>query len=179
MRWHEHLDLAGFYHLTAKNGFDNNSNQKMLVDSLRNEREWAVWILYYNNVAAGSVAAHSLDFLDNAYRICARTCILTQLLPKSHLRSLGYTCQQHQNATAQFFIPQCIQWAGGDNSLYITTHSSSIGSQRLVHEIYCPALEKTGALVRSFEKHYRGHLQTFWRLDVAVFLRQLNLLPRW
>jgi hypothetical protein len=177
--WSEELDLTDFYRRAADRGFENNSNQKILVDCFRREREWKVWILYYNEIAAGSVAAHSLDFLENSYRICARTCVMTDLLPKAHLRSLGYTCQQHQNATAQFFIPQCIEWAGQDKDLYITTHASEVGSQRLVHEIYCPALEKTGALKKSFEQEYRGHLQTFWKLNVDIFLEQLNRLPRW
>jgi hypothetical protein len=177
--WSEQLDLTEFYQQAHERGFENNSSQHMLVDCFRKEDSWAVWMLYYNDVVAGSVAAHSLDFLKNSYRICARTCVLTNLLPLDHLRSLKYTCQQHQNVTAQFFIPQCIEWAGANNDLYITTHPSGVGTQKLVHNIYCPALEKTGALTRSFEKEYRSHLQTFWKLNVDVFLQQLNELPRW
>jgi hypothetical protein len=180
VQWTEDLNLSDFYQQALTKGFNNNSSQHMLVDCFRKEREWAVWILYYDGIAAGSVAAHSLDFLENSYRICARTCVLTHLLPRTHLRSLGYTCQQHQNATAQFFIPRCIEWAAGANKdLYITTHPSDVGSQRLVHNTYCPALEKTGALTRSFEHNYREHLQTFWKLNTVVFLEQLDRLPRW
>jgi len=179
VQWTADLPLDDFYHQASIKGFNNNSSQHMLVDCFRNERKWAAWILYYNGTAAGSVASHSLAFLENSYRICARTCVLTHLLPLQQLRSLGYTCQQHQNATAQFFIPQCIEWAENAKDLYITTHPSDTGSQRRVHNTYCPALEKTGALTRSFEKNYRGHIQTFWKLNTSVFLEQINQLPRW
>jgi hypothetical protein len=151
----------------------------MLIDCFDSEREKQLWIFYYNKIAAGSVEAHSLDILPNAYRICARTCVFTDLLPFHQLRSLKYTCQQHQNITAQFFIPQCIEWAGRNKDLYITSHSSPTGTQKLVHNLYCPALVKTGALERTCELEYRGHVQTFWKLNVDVFDKQLNQLPRW
>ena len=177
--WSDELDLTEFYAIAQHKGFENNSSKKMLVDCFESEREKQTWIFYYNNIAAGSVAAHSLDILPNAYRICARTCVFTDLLPFHQLRGLRYTCQQHQNITAQFFIPQCIEWAGRDKDLYITSHPSSVGTQKLVHNIYCPALVKTGALERTCELEYRGHLQTFWKLNVDVFYEQLNQLPRW
>lgn len=177
--WSEDLDLDQFYETAEKKGFYNNSSQKALIDCFLNEREKQVWILYYNEKAVGSVAAHSLDILPNAYRICARTCVFTDQLPFTQLRSLNYTCQQHQNITAQFFIPKCIEWAGRDKNLYITSHPSDIGTQRLVHNIYCPALEKIGTLTKEAEIDYRGHLQTFWKLNVDVFYQQLDRLPRW
>jgi hypothetical protein len=177
--WSEDLDLTEFYYTAEQRGFENNSNQKLLVDCFRNEKKWQVWILYYNDRAVGSVAAHSLDFWPNSYRICARTCVFTDHLPFQQLRSLKYTCQRHQNITAQFFIPQCIEWAGADKDLYITSHPSQVGTQRLVHNIYCPALVETGALTNAHEKFYRGHLQTFWKLNVDVFQQQLNELPKW
>ncbi|SVB67433.1 uncharacterized protein METZ01_LOCUS220287, partial [marine metagenome] len=31
----------------------------MLFDSITNEPEWQVWILYYNNEIVGTTAAHS------------------------------------------------------------------------------------------------------------------------
>jgi hypothetical protein len=180
VEWHDKLDLASFYANADSRGFVNNASQKMLVDCFRKEKEWQVWILYYNGVASGTVASHSLPELGpNAYRICARTCVFTDQLPLQQLRSLKYTCQQHQNATAQFFIPKCIEWAGSDKDLYITSHASDVGTQRLVHKIYCPALVETGALERTCELEYRGHVQTFWKLNVSTFLEQLNSLPRW
>jgi hypothetical protein len=63
--------------------------------------------------------------------------------------------------------------------MYITTHPSDVGTQKLVHNIYAPSLEKTNVLSRSFEREYRGHTQTFWKLNPNVFLEQLNRYPRW
>jgi len=178
--WTPELDLTDFYAEAESRGFVNNASQKMLVDSLAKEREWCVLILYHNDKAVGSVGAHSLPELgNNAYRICARTCVFTNLLPFQQLRSLKYTCQEHQNITAQFFIPACIEWAGQDKDLYISSHPSDVGTQRLVHNIYCPALVKTGALEQTCELEYRGHVQTFWRLNVPTFLTQLEQHPRW
>ena len=75
--WSEELDLTKFYTIANAKGFSNNASQKMLVDSLAKEKEWNVWILYYNDNAVGSVAAHSFPEMgDNAYRIAARTCQL-------------------------------------------------------------------------------------------------------
>lgn len=178
--WTPDLDLTEFYAEANRRGFVNNASQKMLVDSLSREDRWNVWILYYKNQAVGSVGVHSLPELGpNAYRICTRTCVFTDMLPYHQLRGLKYTCQQHQNITAQFFIPACITWAGKDADLYISSHPSDVGTQRLVHNIYCPALVETGALECTCELEYRGHLQTFWKLNVPVFTKQLNSLPRW
>ena len=178
--WSNDLDLTDFYIKAKQKGFENNSNQKILIDSFNNEKEKQVWILFYNNTPIGSVASHSLDIMgENSYRICARTCILTEYTNIAHLRTIKKTIQQHQNITAQFFIPKCIEWAGEDKDLYITSNESKSGSQRLVHDIYCPALEKTGALTKVTTKHYRGLEQTFWKLNVDVFLNQLENFGRW
>jgi hypothetical protein len=176
--WSSELDLTEFYAEANQRGFVNNSSQKMLVDSLAKESKWCVWILYYNNRAVGSVGAHSLPELDKkAYRICVRTCAFTDLMPFHSLRTKeGITT--HQNVTAQFFIPKCIEWVG-DNDMYITTHPGEIGRQRLVHNIWGPNLEKTGVLTKTIEKEYRGHIQTFWKINSQEFLRQLNLYGKW
>ena len=180
VQWRADLDLAEFYATADSKGFHNNSSQHMLVDCFKNERESQTWILYYNEVAVGSVACHSIDILEpNAYRICARTCVFTDKLPYTSIRTRGYTIQQHQNVTAQFFIPACKEWAGRDKNLYISSNALDTGSQRLVHKIYCPALEEKGTLERAFEKEYRGAVQTFWRLNVEKFYEQLSLHPRW
>jgi hypothetical protein len=180
--WDKDLDLNDFYKEAETRGFLNNSNQKTLVDSLAKENKWAVWILYYNEIAVGSFAAHSLPELgDNAYRICVRTCVLSRLLPRDHMHHMrtlkGIT--QHQNITAQFYIPKCIEWAGKGKNLYISTNTSNVGTQRLVHEICCPALVKIGALVKHSEIEYRGHLQTFWKLNAGIFLEQLSNERQW
>ena len=173
-KWSPDLDLSEFYTRAEAKGFTNNSSQKMLVDSLAKEKEWCVWILYYNNKAVGSVGAHSIE---EGYRICARTCVLTHLLPTTTLRTRNQIIT-HQHVTAQFFMPACIEWAG-DNDMYITSHPSEVGTQRLVHNIWAPSLEKTGVLTKAFEKEYRGYNQTFWKLNSDVFLEQLSKVERW
>jgi len=177
--WSPELDLNKFYKKASEKGYENNASQQMLVDCFSKEETSSVWILYNDSDPIGSVAAHSLDFIDNSYRICARTCILTENSGIKHLRTIKKTIQQHQNITAQIFIPVCISWAGNNKALYITSNQSKVGSQRLVHNIYCPSLEKTGVLSRAFEKEYRGLKQTFWKLDVEEFTRQLNQYGKW
>lgn len=177
--WSESMDLTEFYSKANASGFKNNSSQRLLVDSLNNETEKQVWILYYNNTPVGSVAAHSFDLMGkNCYRICARTCVFTDQLPFTSLRTLtGITT--HQNFTAQFFIPQCIDWAPDDANLYITSNELETGSQRLVHKIFCPALEKTGILTFCGNKEYRGVIQSIWQLHVDNFLEDLAKYKRW
>jgi hypothetical protein len=179
VKWSQDLDLEAFYNNAKLRGFENNSNQQSLVDCFSKEAHAQVWILYDNDRAIGSVAAHSLDILPNAYRICARTCVLTDQTHLSHLRSLNKTIKQHQNITAQYFIPACIEWAGRDKQLYISTNESSVGSQRAVHTVYCPALESTGVLSKDYVLQYRGHEQTFWRLNVEEFYKQLEQFGKW
>lgn len=172
--WSEDLDLTEFYADAERRGFVNNASQKMLVDCFRNEREWQVWLLYYNNKAVGSVAAHSIE---EGYRICARTCLFTDLLPQVTLRTRNQI-KTHQHYTAQLLMPTCIEWVG-DKDTYITSHPSEVGTQRLVHTIWGPTLESTGVLTKAFEKEYRGSMQTFWKVNTKVFLDQLNKVERW
>jgi hypothetical protein len=173
--WNSELDLTDFYKEADRRGFVNNSSQKAMIDCFQNEREWCVWILYYNDIAVGSVAAHSIE---EGYRICARTCVLTDLLPTTTLRTRNQIIN-HQHVTAQFLMPACINWVGDAGNMYITSHPSEVGTQKLVHTIWGPSLEKTGVLTRAFEKEYRGHVQTFWKLNTTVFLTQLKENKRW
>ena len=166
--WTEDLDLTDFYSEAGRRGFVNNASQRAMIDCFRNEREWRVWILYYNDKPVGSVGAHSIE---EGYRICARTCILSDLLPLNTLRTRNQIVS-HQHITAQYFMPACIEWA--KDPMYITSHPSDVGTQRLVHTVWGPSLEKTGVLTRAFEKEYRGHVQTFWQLNTSVFLEQLD-----
>jgi hypothetical protein len=177
VKWTPALDLTNFYAEAERRGFVNNATQKMLVDSISNEREWCVWILYYNDTAVGTVGAHTLDMIPNAVRICVRTCAFTDMLPTPSLRTrVGIT--SHQHVTAQFFMPVCIDWAG-DRDMYITSHPSEVGTQRLVHTVWGPTLAMTGVLQQGEELEYRGHKQTFWKLNKDIFLEQLNKEPRW
>lgn len=178
--WNQGIDLSEFYQEASNRGYVNNSTQRIMVDSLCSEDKWNVWLLEYNNKIVGATAAHSLTIFDKpSYRICARTCVLTNLLPIRTLRSLGNTITKHQNITAQYYIPKCISWCPSDSDLYITTHASTDASQRQVHQIYCPALEKSGVLTKTHELEYRGNLQTFWKLNKIEFMNQLNTMPRW
>jgi hypothetical protein len=172
--WTPELDLTDFYRYCESKGFINNASQKAMIDCFGNECEWCVWILYYNDVAVGSVAAHSID---EGYRICARTCVLSELLPLNTLRTRNQIVT-HQHVTAQHLMPACIKWVGDKADMYITSHPSEVGTQRLVHTVWGPSLEKTGVLTRSFEKDYRGHTQTFWKLNADVFLEQLRSAPK-
>jgi hypothetical protein len=182
VRWTSDLDLTEFYATAESKGFVNNSSQKMLVDSLAKEREWCVWILYYNNKAIGSVGAHSFPEMgDNAYRVAVRTCVFTDMILGTYgagLRTIS-VITEHQNPTAQFLIPTCINWAPVGSSLYITSNESSVGTQRRVHRTFGPALEKLGQMKRIKEIDYRGTIQTVWQLFPDKFLKEISKYPRW
>ena len=180
VKWSDELDLTKFYKKAEERGFHNNSSKEVMIDCFNNERDYMVWILYMNDEVIGSVAAHSLDILgSNAYRICARTCSFAEARPYKGLLSATKIIREHQNFTAQFFIPAAVEWLGLDKDLYISSHPSDVGTQRIVHNIYCPTLVKTGALEYTCDLEYRGHYQTFWKLNKPVFLNQLSKYHRW
>jgi hypothetical protein len=177
--WTADLDLSEFYATAEAKGFLNNASQKMLVDSLAKEKEWCVWILYYNNKAIGSVGAHSFPEMgEDAYRIAVRTCVFSDELPLHTLRTRNQIVT-HQHATSQFLIPACIEWAPVGSKLYITSNESSVGTQRLVHRIFGPAMEATGQMKRITEIEYRGTNQTVWQLYPDIFLSELAKYPKW
>lgn len=179
VQWSEDVDLTEFYAEAERRGFENNASRKMLIDSLAKEKEWAVWILYYNDVAVGSVGAHSFPEMgNNAYRIAVRTCVFTDLLPTDTLRTKNQIIT-HQHVTAQFLIPACIDWVPEGSKLYITSNESSVGTQRLVHRIFGPAMEKTGQMHKVKDMLYRGAEQTVWELFPDKFLEELGKYPRW
>ena len=179
--WTKDLDLDEFYAEAARRGFYNNSSQKTMIDCLRNEKEWAAWILYQNNRAVGSVAAHSFDDVmgPNSYRICVRTCSFAEAVQRKSMITIKRLIAEHQNLTSQFFIPQCIEWCGKDKNLYITSNESKVGTQRLVHNIYFPTLVKSGVMSKIKDVHYRYTDQTVWQLNVDKFYEELNKYPKW
>lgn len=181
INWSENLNLDEFYAEAARRGFDNNSSQKKMIDCLKNEREWAAWILYQDNKAIGSVAAHSFDDImgPNSYRICVRTCILPHNRKYKSVITAKRAIENHQNLTSQFFIPQCIEWTGEEKNLYITSNENSSGSQKMVHTIFFPTLEKTGVMTKIKNVFYRGTDQTVWKLNTQQFLRELSISPKW
>lgn len=181
--WSEDLDLTSFYSEALKRGFTNNSSQKMLVDCFNNEREKCVWILYYNDDPIGSVAAHSFDDVmgPNTYRIAARTCVFTDKIPGiygTNLRTKS-VITENQNPTAQFLIPTCIEWAPKDSRLFITSNNNVSGTQRGVHNVFGPLMERRGMMRRIKDVYYRGTDQTVWELFPDKFYEVLNSYPRW
>jgi hypothetical protein len=182
--WSEDLSLSNFYKEADRRGFTNNASRRMLVDCFRNEREKQTWILYYQGNAVGSVAAHTFDDVmgPNSYRIAARTCVFTDKLKgmtySNGLRGI-YVITKHQNPTSQFLIPTCIDWAPKDAKLYITSNELEAGTQQRVHNIFGPALERTGVMQRVKEVNYRGTDQTVWRFNQSLFLEQLESAGRW
>jgi len=173
------LDLTQFYKKAEQKGHVNNSTQHMIYDCFKNEREHQTWILYYNDSPVGSVAAHSFEEMGrDSYRIAARTCVFTDEIPTPSLRTKNQIIT-HQHATSQFLLPVCIEWAGRDKNLYITSNNLEGSSQRLVHNIYFPAMAKSGQAELVCEMEYRGTWQSIWKLNVKNFYRELNKYPRW
>lgn len=177
--WSSDLDLKKFYETAASKGFSNNSSQKMLVDSLAKELNWMVWILYYNDTAVGSVAAHSFPEMGkDAYRIAARTCVFTDLIPTPSLRTRNQIVT-HQHITSQFLIPVCLEWVPKGSRVFITSNENAVGTQRLVHRIFAPAMQSTGQMKKVKNIEYRGSIQTVWELDPNKFFEELQKYPRW
>jgi len=178
--WSIKLNLENFYKEAASRGFENNSSQHMLVDCFRKEKEWQTWILYYNNEAVGSVAAHSFDDVmgSNTYRVAARTCVFSNKLPILSLRTKNQIVT-HQHPTSQFLIPACLDWIPKDARAFITSNENEAGTQRLVHRIYGPAMEQSGQMKRINDVFYRGTNQTVWEIFPEKFYEELNKHPRW
>lgn len=180
VEWDESLDLTDFYNEASRRGYENNSSQKRMVDCFRNEREWCVWILYHNDIAVGSVAAHSFDdVIPGGYRICARTCAFSEYKPNQGLLTVKRMIREHQHVTPQFFMPKCIEWVNNRGDMYITSNNSTVASQRLVHNLYFPYMEKYGTVSKVKDVFYRGTEQTVWKFNTEVFLDQLNNCERW
>lgn len=168
-------ELDAFMEIAKSRGLDNNANINMLY-SYRDEREHALFTLWYKGNIVGTFGAHSMDVLPNAYRICARMCILTDLTDYPSIRTLNQI-KTNKHLTALYAIPKCIEWVQSVNPLgnmYITSHPSNVGTQRLVHNIYCPAMEKISVLKNEGEYMYRGAMQTFWKLNPERFYETIN-----
>jgi hypothetical protein len=177
--WSPELDLSTFYKECANKGYHNNSSEAVMINPLRQERNFQAWILYYNGNPVGSVAAHTLDvFGPSSYRIGVRACILTDKTDHTSVRTLQQI-RQHQNHTAQFLIPACIEWAGRSSNLYISTRPQDVASQMQMHRVCMPAFLKQGTVDFVGEIVYRNQKQSFWKLNVNNFYQQLNSYPRW
>lgn len=178
--WSADLDLKDFYTKAKNRGFVNNSSQKAMIDCFRNEREWNAWILYNEDKAVGSVAAHSFDdVMPGGYRILTRVCVFAEERAGSGLTTPAKVIAEHQNYTDQFLLPQCIKWVAGRGRMFSTSNASKQASQRLVHSYYFPTLAKIGIATKVKEIHYRHTDQTVWEIHPDKFLENLARYPRW
>jgi hypothetical protein len=180
VEFNHNLELNEFYDDALQRGYINNSSQSKMIDCFKHERAWKVWILYENQTPCGSVGCHSLDIMGpNAYRICARTCFFPEYnLNKGLIAKKNEICQ-HQHVVPQFYMIAGIEWAGLDKDFYITTNNSKEASNRKVHTVWAPILAEMGILEKMIEQNYRGHMQTFWKLNTNVFLESINSNHRW
>ena len=160
--YNENLDLTYFYNKCK-------------------EKEFKLWILYNNNKPIGSTALHSFDDImgSNSYRICARTCVITEDTHLHNIRTLSKTILQHQNITSQIFIPVCLDYTKNKGTVYITTSDKDIASMKNVHNIYAPALCKKGILKKIKDVFYKGTQQTIWELIPNVFYDSLKNHQKW
>ena len=181
VEWSEDLDLTEFYAEANQRGFVNNSSQKAMIDCFKNEREWAAWILYEDDRAIGSVAAHSFDDVmgENSYRILTRVCTFAEARKGAGLITPNRLVAEHQNLTDQFLLPKCIEWVNGRGRMYATSNASKVASQRLVHSYYFPTLAKLGIVTKIKDVHYRHTDQTVWEIHADKFFKNLERYPRW
>jgi|TARA_B110000259_G_scaffold44626_1_gene51747 hypothetical protein len=179
-KWNDLLDLSNFYAEAERRGFKNNSSQAAMIDCFRSEREWEAWILYKDDQAIGSVAAHSFDdVVPGGYRILTRVCTFAEARKDKGLITPKRLVAQHQNLTDQFLLPQCLKWVGNKGRVFATSNASKEASQRLVHSYYFPTLAKIGIVSKVKEVHYRHTDQTVWEIHPEKFYENLELYPRW
>lgn len=180
-QWTHDLDLSKFYAEAKNRGFENNSSQKAMIDCFQNEKEWNAWILYEDDRAIGSVAAHSFDDVmgPNTYRILTRVCTFGEARPQHGLITPKRLVAEHQNLTDQFLLPACIEWVNGRGRMFATSNESKVASQRLVHNYYFPTLEKLNIVKRVKEVYYRYTNQTVWEIFPDRFYANLAKYPRW
>jgi hypothetical protein len=151
-----------------------------MIDCFHNEREWNAWILYEDDRAIGSVAAHSFDeVIPNSYRILTRVCTFAEARPSKGLITPKRLVAEHQNLTDQFLLPQCIEWVNNRGRMFATSNVSKEASQRLVHSYYFPTLAKLGIVSKIKEINYRNTDQTVWEIHADKFLENLERYPRW
>lgn len=179
--YNDDLDLSDFYAEAESRGFMNNISKKTMVDCFRNESESQVWILYQDDKAIGSVAAHSFDDVmgPNTYRILTRVCTFGEARPNHGLITPKRLVAEHQNLTDQFLLPTCIEWVNGRGRMFATSNASKVASQRLVHSYYFPTLEKLGIVKRIKDVHYRYTDQTVWEIFPDKFYANLAKYDRW
>jgi len=174
------LDLSNYYKMAEERGFVNNSSQKRMIDCFSQENAFKAWILYKDTIPCGNVVSHSLPELGaKTFRICARTASFSEFFPRNGLLTKKRMIHQLQHVTTQIYIPAQISHWGLDNDFFISSNDSIVASQRIVHNLWCPEMERIGLLKKECEMEYRGHLQSFWKLNTERFLEELDKHPRW
>jgi len=174
------LDLSFFYQRCQEKGFLNNASQKRLIDSFSKQKYFNLWILFYDNLPVGSTAVHDFDEVmgENSYRICVRTCALTELLPIKHMRTKdGIT--KHQNICSQIFIPVTLNALPKDSKCYITSSNKDEASMQKVNGIWAKLLSKQGVIKKVKDVFYRGANQTVWQLNTEEFMKQIDRHTKW
>jgi hypothetical protein len=180
IEWSPDLDLTEFYSEAGRRGFVNNSSQKNMIECFFNEREWNAWILYNEDRAVGSVAAHSFDdVIPGGYRILTRVCTFAEERKGKGLITIKRLIEEHQNLTDQFLLPQCIEWVAERGRIFATSNASKEASQRLVHSYYFPTLERLKIATKIKDVHYRKTDQTVWEIFPDKFYEELNKYERW
>lgn len=169
-------DLTQWFEDADKKKYVNNSSKEMLIDFLQNEEDSTLFLLYNNNRIVGNFVTHKLGGLGilgaNAHRVAARMCVINDYIegPRkiSGLRSMNAeNCHDHINH--QFLYAAGLQYLGLDTPMYVSSHPSDVGSQKIVHKKYCPKLLELGLLEEPIELEYRGHFQYFWKINTQVW----------
>ena len=176
-------NLEQWFQDAASKKYHNNSSKETLLDYLQNEEDTTLFLLYNNDRIVGNFVTHKLRSLGilgaNAHRIAARMCVINDFIegPRkiSGMRSLNNT-NYHDHINHQFLYAVGIKYLGLDTPMYVSSHPSSVGSQKIVHNKYCPKLKEFGLLHEPIELEYRNHFQFFWKLDTNkwwnTFLQQ-------
>lgn len=181
VEWSSDLDLTLFYEKAKKWNFVNNVSQQVMIDCFNNEAKKNFWVLYKNDIPMGFVGAHSFDDVmgPNSYRILTRCCTLPEYYDSKGLTTINNLIIRHQSHSDQFFYECCINWAGVENNIYATSNPSKEATQRIVHNIYFPTLEKLGLVSKVKNVVYRGLEQTVWKIHAQEMLDDINRYPRW
>jgi hypothetical protein len=174
------MDLSIFYQMCLARGVMNNASPKSLIDTFQQQKFFKLWILFYNNIPVGSTVAHNFDDVmgEHSYRICARTCVLSDMLPIKHIRTKDGIIN-HQNVCSQIFIPVMLNALPSNSKCYITSSDKDEASMKKVNGIWAKLLSKQGVLERVKDVFYRGANQTVWFLNREQFLKQLEQHTRW
>lgn len=178
--YQKNMDLSFFYDLCLKKRFMNNSSPLRLIDTFKQQKFYKLWILFYNNLPVGTTAAHDFDDVmgENSYRICVRTCLLSEMLPIKHVRNKNVIIN-HQNIVSQIFIPVTLGVLPSGSKCYITSSDKDEASMKKVNVIWTKLLSRQGVLEKVKDVFYRGTTQTVWLLNNQQFFKQLDQSAQW